>query len=203
MPPTSRKFKVVEELQRRTRKDGSEFFRAAVIEEGKENVVELYCKLEYGTVVKTLQNIENGGVFAGAPFMDGNGCINCTKETMVMPKCAPFTVKDEAIQQFVQPAVVTHQEARTSPKKRRLSVEGIVRHVSVGARGLNTIKLEELLKQLFMDNEFTKALEKCEQKILTNQIQANEQKIEKQEGELMEMRIELEKKEAEESAEDL
>ena len=44
-----------------------------------------------------------------------------------MKKCGEFNVNEDAIEGFINPEVVAFGEIRTSPKKRRVSVSGVVK----------------------------------------------------------------------------
>ena len=57
--------------------------------------------------------------------------------------------------------------------------------------------MSTMLKKLFCEDEFITALERCVEKILAKRLKANEDRLERQEGELMELRNQLDEKEAE------
>lgn len=83
MPSKPRKFCMVEPLQRRNKKGGVPFFRAAVLEEGHEKIVELYCRLEHKKAVEVLEALPEGAKFAGGPFTESSVSLNVTKDTKV------------------------------------------------------------------------------------------------------------------------
>ena len=57
--------------------------------------------------------------------------------------------------------------------------------------------MSSMLKKLFCEDEFITALERCVEKILAKRLKANEDRLERQEGELHELRVQLDQKEAE------
>lgn len=77
-----RKFTVVEQLTLRTRKDGDQFYRMAVLEKDDKTVRELYCKTRFDKLIEKLQPLQQGATFAGGPF-DGRVDINVKNDTVV------------------------------------------------------------------------------------------------------------------------
>ena len=71
--------------------------------------------------------------------------------------------------------------------------------LSKGSLDSDLSNMSTMLKDLLplREDEFITALERCVEKILAKRLKANEDRLERQEGEIMELKNQLDKKEAE------